>query len=99
MSTAGLCVSLVQIEEGSSADAAALPPVLALHAFCDVDPLLCAPAADPLRTVVTLQPYLQTEVKQQSRERTQFRHFMLHFLDHPLAFKRVPEPAKHRVRH
>ncbi|GAQ92315.1 Sister chromatid cohesion protein SCC2/Nipped-B [Klebsormidium nitens] len=61
-----LLESILQIEEGASADTAALPHVLALHAFCDVDPLLCAPATDPLRTVVTLQPYLQTEAGSRS---------------------------------
>ncbi|CAB4269981.1 unnamed protein product [Prunus armeniaca] len=32
-----------------------LPYVLALHAFCVVDPTLCAPASDPSQFVVTLQ--------------------------------------------
>ncbi|KAH9298518.1 hypothetical protein KI387_030200, partial [Taxus chinensis] len=39
----------------------ALPYVLALHAFCTVDPTLCAPASDPSRFVVTLQPYLKAQ--------------------------------------
>jgi hypothetical protein len=40
----------------------ALPYVLVLHAFCVVDPPLCAPASDPSQFVVTLQPYLKTQV-------------------------------------
>jgi len=36
--------------------------VLVLHAFCVVDPTLCAPASDPSQFVVTLQPYLKTQV-------------------------------------
>lgn len=41
----------------------ALPYVLVLHAFCLVDPTLCAPASNPSQFVVTLQPYLKTQVK------------------------------------
>lgn len=40
----------------------ALPYVLLLHAFCLVDPTLCAPASNPSQFVVTLQPYLKTQV-------------------------------------
>lgn len=39
-----------------------LPYVLALHAFCVVDATLCAPASDPSQFVVTLQPYLKSQV-------------------------------------
>lgn len=39
-----------------------LPYVLALHAFCVVDPTLCSPASDPSQFVVTLQPYLKSQV-------------------------------------
>lgn len=39
-----------------------LPYVLVLHAFCVVDPTLCAPASDPSQFVVTLQPYLKSQV-------------------------------------
>ncbi|CAL9008514.1 unnamed protein product [Prunus brigantina] len=35
--------------------------VLALHAFCVVDPTLCAPASDPSQFVATLQPYLKSQ--------------------------------------
>lgn len=47
---------------GEEADAFMLPYVLVLHAFCMVDPTLCAPASDPSQFVVTLQPYLKSQV-------------------------------------
>ncbi|XP_039139288.1 sister chromatid cohesion protein SCC2 isoform X2 [Dioscorea cayenensis subsp. rotundata] len=55
---------ILQVEEGSDEDdeVRALPYVLALHAFCVVDPMLCAPATDPSQFVVTLQPYLKNQV-------------------------------------
>lgn len=53
-----------QVEETNSeeVEVRALPYVLILHAFCVVDPMLCAPASDPSQFVVTLQPYLKTQV-------------------------------------
>lgn len=39
-----------------------LPYVTVLHAFCVVDPSLCAPASNPSQFVVTLQPYLKNQV-------------------------------------
>lgn len=53
-----------QVEESATndSDIRALPYVLAIHAFCSVDPSLCAPASDPSRFAVTLQPYLKTQV-------------------------------------
>lgn len=39
-----------------------LPYVLVLHAFCVVDPTLCAPVSDPSQFVITLQPYLKSQV-------------------------------------
>lgn len=39
-----------------------LPYVLLLHAFCQVDPGLCTPASDPTKFVITLQPYLKSQV-------------------------------------
>lgn len=54
-----------QVEEMNSdqVEKHALPYVLVLHAFCLVDPTLCAPASNPSQFVVTLQPYLKTQVK------------------------------------
>lgn len=39
-----------------------LPYMRLLHAFCVVDPTLCAPASDPSQFVITLQPYLKSQV-------------------------------------
>lgn len=60
-----LLIKLVlQVEEATTddTDIRALPYVLALHAFCTVDPTLCSPPSDPSRFAVTLQPYLKTQV-------------------------------------
>ncbi|XVE68278.1 hypothetical protein DITRI_Ditri09bG0054800 [Diplodiscus trichospermus] len=55
---------ILQMEEMSNAEAEipTLPYVLALHAFCVVDPSLCMPASDPSQFVITLQPYLKSQV-------------------------------------
>ncbi len=57
-------VASVQVEETAADDTeiCALPYIVALHAFCTVDPTLCAPPSDPARFAVTLQPYLKTQV-------------------------------------
>ena len=39
-----------------------LPYIVALQAFCIVDPTLCIPVTDPSKFVVTLQPYLNIQV-------------------------------------
>lgn len=61
--TCGIFI-IVQVEEmnNEEVEARTLPYVLLLHAFCVVDPTLCAPATDPSQFVVTLQPYLKTQV-------------------------------------
>ncbi|KAK6129314.1 hypothetical protein DH2020_037023 [Rehmannia glutinosa] len=53
-----LQVSETNSEEG---EGRMLPYVLLLHAFCIVDPTLCAPASDPSQFVITLQPYLKSQ--------------------------------------
>ncbi|XP_058080840.1 sister chromatid cohesion protein SCC2 isoform X2 [Magnolia sinica] len=55
---------ILQVDEtiNEEVEVRALPYVLALHAFCIVDPTLCAPASDPSQFVVTLQPYLKSQV-------------------------------------
>lgn len=55
---------ILQVEEMNSeeVEVCTLPYVLVLHAFCVVDPTLCAPASDPSQFVVTLQPYLKSQV-------------------------------------
>ncbi|KAM3760976.1 hypothetical protein ACB098_01G233000 [Castanea mollissima] len=59
-----LLEKILQVEEmnGEEVEVRALPYVLVLHAFCVVDPTLCAPSSDPSQFVVTLQPYLKTQV-------------------------------------
>ncbi|KAF5189536.1 Sister chromatid cohesion protein scc2 [Thalictrum thalictroides] len=55
---------ILQVQEmgNEEVEVRALPYVLLLHAFCVVDPTLCAPASDPSQFVVTLQPYLKSQV-------------------------------------
>ncbi|GFY86985.1 PHD finger family protein [Actinidia rufa] len=54
---------ILQVDETNNeeVESYALPYVLLLHAFCVVDPTLCAPASDPSQFVVTLQPYLKSQ--------------------------------------
>ncbi|MED6181067.1 hypothetical protein PIB30_015983 [Stylosanthes scabra] len=58
-----LLEKILQVDEINSNEVEmhALPYVLALQAFCLVDPTLCAPASNPSQFVVTLQPYLKTQ--------------------------------------
>ncbi|AES74937.2 putative chromatin regulator PHD family [Medicago truncatula] len=59
-----LLEKILQVDEMNSNELEkhALPYVLVLHAFCLVDPTLCAPASNPSQFVLTLQPYLKTQV-------------------------------------
>ncbi|KAI3665842.1 hypothetical protein L6452_44477 [Arctium lappa] len=58
-----LLEKILQVEEMNinEVDVGALHYVLLLHAFCLVDPALCAPASNPSQFVVTLQPYLKKQ--------------------------------------
>ncbi|KAG8384631.1 hypothetical protein BUALT_Bualt04G0138000 [Buddleja alternifolia] len=56
-----------------------LPYVLLLHAFCLVDPTLCAPASDPSQFVITLQPYLKSQ--SDSRVSAQLLESILFIID------------------
>ncbi|CAI7820732.1 unnamed protein product [Closterium sp. NIES-53] len=47
-------------QERESDEFAALPFVMALQAFCEVDATLCTPPVDPSRFATTLLPYLTT---------------------------------------
>ncbi|KAL5197683.1 hypothetical protein ABZP36_001195 [Zizania latifolia] len=62
---------ILQVEEAvaSETEVHALPYVLALQAFCIVDPTLCTPATDPSQFVVTLEPYLKNQVDNKSTAR------------------------------
>ncbi|CAL5185968.1 unnamed protein product [Lathyrus oleraceus] len=59
-----LLEKILQVDEmnNNEMEKHALPYVLVLHAFCLVDPTLCAPASNPSQYVITLQPYLKTQV-------------------------------------
>jgi cohesin loading factor subunit SCC2 len=59
-----LLEKILQVNEMNSVEVEkhVLPYVLVLHAFCLVDPTLCAPASNPSQFVMTLQPYLKTQV-------------------------------------
>jgi hypothetical protein len=59
-----LHIFIVQVEEGAAneMEVHALPYIVALQAFCIVDPTLCIPVTDPSQFVVTLQPYLKIQV-------------------------------------
>lgn len=54
---------ILQVEEMNiqEVEMRALPYVQVLHAFCVVDPTLCAPVSNPSQFVVTLQPYLRSQ--------------------------------------
>ncbi|KAI3503267.1 hypothetical protein L1887_31706 [Cichorium endivia] len=58
-----LLEKILRVEETNANDVevGALHYVLLLHAFCLVDPALCAPASNPSQFVVTLQPYLKKQ--------------------------------------
>ncbi|TVU01909.1 hypothetical protein EJB05_52614, partial [Eragrostis curvula] len=59
---------ILQVEEGATSEMEvhALPYIVALQAFCIVDPTLCIPVTDPSQFVVTLQPYLKIQVDNKS---------------------------------
>ncbi|KAK3124182.1 hypothetical protein QOZ80_7BG0583020 [Eleusine coracana subsp. coracana] len=62
---------ILQVEEGAAneMEVHALPYIVAMQAFCIVDPTLCIPATDPSQFVVTLQPYLKVQVDSKSAAR------------------------------
>jgi cohesin loading factor subunit SCC2 len=59
-----LHISFLKVEEGAAKEMEIhmLPYIVALQAFCIVDPTLCIPVTDPSKFVVTLQPYLNIQV-------------------------------------
>lgn len=85
-----LLESVLKVEETATddTDIRALPYVLALHAFCTVDPTLCAPPSDPSRFAVTLQPYLKTQVS--SRDAAQLLQSIIFVIDAVLPLLRRP---------
>lgn len=87
-----LLESILKVEETNSSESEfrALPYVLALHAFCTVDPTLCTPASDPSRFVITLQPYLKTQVD--NRAVAQLLQSIAFVIDAVLPLIRRPPP-------
>ncbi|CAM6093121.1 unnamed protein product [Calypogeia fissa] len=85
-----LLESILKAEESSTEDAEirALPHILALHAFCTVDPTLCAPASDPSKYAVTLQPYLKTQVD--TRDAAQLLQSIVYVINSVLPLLRRP---------
>ncbi|XP_057824377.2 sister chromatid cohesion protein SCC2 isoform X1 [Cryptomeria japonica] len=81
---------ILQAEETNSeeSEVRALPYVLALHAFCMVDPTLCSPSSDPSRFVITLQPYLKTQAD--NRDVAQLLQSILFVIDTVLPLLRRP---------
>ncbi|KAG9439816.1 hypothetical protein H6P81_019981 [Aristolochia fimbriata] len=81
---------ILQVEESSNQEieVRALPYVLALHAFCVVDPMLCAPASDPSQFVVTLQPYLKSQVD--NRSVAQLLESIIFVIDAVLPLRKPP---------
>jgi cohesin loading factor subunit SCC2 len=85
-----LLESVLKVEEtaGDDTEICALPYIVALHAFCTVDPTLCAPPSDPARFAVTLQPYLKTQVG--SRDAAQLLQSIVFVIDTVLPLLRRP---------
>ncbi|KAJ7974325.1 Sister chromatid cohesion protein [Quillaja saponaria] len=81
-----LLEKILQVEEMNSneVEVHALPYVLVLHAFSVVDPTLCKPASDPSQFVVTLQPYLKSQVD--SRVVAQLLESIIFIIDAVLPF-------------
>ncbi|XP_024530333.1 sister chromatid cohesion protein SCC2 isoform X2 [Selaginella moellendorffii] len=75
-------------ETSEDSEVQALPYVSALHAFCIVDPTLCAPASDPSRFAVTLQPYLKTLAD--NRDIAQLLQSIVYVIDTVLPLLRRP---------
>ncbi|GER49338.1 sister chromatid cohesion 2 [Striga asiatica] len=78
-----LQVTEMNSEEGEDC---MLPYVLLLHAFCLVDPTLCAPASDPTQFVITLQPYLK--IQSDNRVAAQLMESILFIIDSVLPLLR-----------
>lgn len=84
---------ILQIEETGNEDveSRALPYAQLLHAFCVVDPTLCAPASDPSQFVVTLQPYLKNQID--SKKVAQFLESILFVINVLLPLLRKLPPS------
>lgn len=85
-----LLENILQVTEMSNEDGEVrmLPYMLLLHAFCVVDPFLCAPSSDPSQFIVTLQPYLKSQGD--SRVAAQLLESILFVIDSVLPLIRKP---------
>ncbi|KAJ7532193.1 hypothetical protein O6H91_14G075900 [Diphasiastrum complanatum] len=85
-----LMESILKAEETTTenSEMRSLPYVLALHAFCTVDPTLCAPPSDPSRFAVTLQPYLKTQAD--TRDAAQLLQNIVSVIDAVIPLLRRP---------
>ncbi|KAH6830353.1 PHD finger family protein [Perilla frutescens var. hirtella] len=83
-----LLEKVLQVAETNSEEGEGrmLPYVLLLHAFCLVDPTLCAPASDPSQFIVTLQPYLR--IQSDNRVAAQMLESILFIIDSVLPLLR-----------
>lgn len=84
---------ILQVEEtgNEEGEVRTLPYVRLLHAFCVVDPTLCAPASDPSQFVVTLQPYLKNQID--SREAAHFLESVIFVINVILPLLRKLPPS------
>ncbi|KAA8530427.1 hypothetical protein F0562_005136 [Nyssa sinensis] len=84
---------ILQIQEmnNEEGEVHTLPYVLLLHAFCVVDPTLCAPASDPSQFVVTLQPYLKSQAD--NRVAAQLLESIIFVIDSVLPLLRKLPPS------
>ncbi|XP_078430216.1 PHD finger family protein [Wolffia australiana] len=84
---------ILQLEETTNVgvELVTLPYVVALQAFCVVDPSLCAPATDPSQFVVTLQPYLKSQAD--TRPVAQLVESIIFIIDAVLPLLRKPSPT------
>ncbi|KAI9121027.1 hypothetical protein K1719_008060 [Acacia pycnantha] len=95
-----LLEKILQVEETNSneVELLAVPYVLVLHAFCLVDPTLCAPASNPSQFVVTLQPYLKSQVD--SRMVAQLLESIIFIIDAVLPLiRKLPQSIIEELEH
>ncbi|KAM3238424.1 sister chromatid cohesion protein SCC2 isoform X2 [Capsicum annuum] len=83
-----LLEKILQVTEMNTGDGEVhmLPYMRLLHAFCVVDPTLCAPASDPSQFVITLQPYLKSQAD--NRVAAQLLESMIFVIDSVLPLLR-----------
>ncbi|XP_071703668.1 sister chromatid cohesion protein SCC2 [Rutidosis leptorrhynchoides] len=82
-----LLEKILRVEENvNEKDVGALHYIMLLHAFCLVDPSLCAPSSNPSQFIVTLQPYLKKQAD--NRAAAQLVESIVFVIDSVLPFVR-----------